>query len=108
MFSGDGVGERRWCGAEGVFRCEQEAVALVARVGCEQEVTASGSKRGGGGTTRIERVRGSTIEGASEQDGAVSALSEVDEVGYDAAPARKGSVGIDDEQDDAFGGDGVF
>ena len=46
MLGGDLVGERGRCGTQGVFGRQQEAVTFVARVGCEQEVAASGAERG--------------------------------------------------------------
>lgn len=77
--SGDGVSEREWCGTEGVFGCEQQAVALVAGIGCEQEVAAGGGQCSGGGTTGMQGIGGGTRKGAGEDDGAVSALGQVDE-----------------------------
>ena len=75
-------------------------MALVGGIGDKQEVTASGDEHRGSGTARLEQVGGDTCEGAGEDDGAVGASSQVDEVGESTLPAREGSVGVKDEQDD--------
>ena len=105
---GDGIGERRRCGTQGVFGDEQEAVAFVARVGGKQKVAAGDGKGGGGGTARIQGIGRCTVEGAREQDGTMRVLGEVDESRQGTAPAREGGVRVDDEQDDVFGGDGFL
>src|SRR5579884_3182614 len=77
----DGVGKGSRGGTRGVFGGEQQAVALVGGIGDKQEVTASGDEHRGSGTARLEKVGGDTCEGAGEDDGAVGASSQVDEVG---------------------------
>ena len=81
MVGGDSVGEWEWGGTQRVFGGEQEAVALVTRIGSEEEMAAGDVESGGSGTARVQGIGGCAIEGASEQDGAVGALSDIDKGG---------------------------
>ena len=94
----DVIGQNARLCAEGMPGGEQEVVALVTWIGCEQQATAGGLEQGRRWAGCVQGIGGWFAQGAGEQDGAGGLVGEFDEGGQAAGQASNGTGRIEDDQ----------